>query len=237
MVELALKRHGHIDALVNNDAFPALRAPLAEARMEDFRSALEAMAVAAASGSPSWWRRRCASASRAASCSCRRRRRCAASPTTRPYVSARAAANGLVVLARQGARPRRHHGERGRLELCREPRLLPAAAARQHRGDGQDDGADPARPPRQERASSAPRSASCAPTARASSPATCCHTPAAGPDHTASRPESHRHGTTKTTACLHFRRFVPDPAPHPCWDDCRIGGMWDDLSPFIERQK
>src|SRR6185437_11698754 len=45
LVELALKRHGRIDALVNNDAFPALRAPLAEARMEDFRSALEAMAV------------------------------------------------------------------------------------------------------------------------------------------------------------------------------------------------
>jgi len=45
MVELALKRHGHIDALVNNDAFPALRAPLSEARLEDYRSALEAMAV------------------------------------------------------------------------------------------------------------------------------------------------------------------------------------------------
>jgi len=41
MVELALKRHGHIDALVNNDAFPALRAPLAEARLEDYRSALD----------------------------------------------------------------------------------------------------------------------------------------------------------------------------------------------------
>ena len=45
LVELALKRHGHIDALVNNDAFPALRAPLAEARLEDYRAALEAMAV------------------------------------------------------------------------------------------------------------------------------------------------------------------------------------------------
>ena len=45
LVELALKRAGRIDALVNNDAFPALRAPLAEARMEDFRAALEAMAV------------------------------------------------------------------------------------------------------------------------------------------------------------------------------------------------
>src|SRR5258707_13185703 len=45
LVELALKRHGHIDALVNNDAYPALRAPLAEARLEDYRAALEAMAV------------------------------------------------------------------------------------------------------------------------------------------------------------------------------------------------
>jgi NAD(P)-dependent dehydrogenase (short-subunit alcohol dehydrogenase family) len=46
LVDLALKRHGHIDALVNNDAYPALRAPLSEARLEDYRSALEAMAVA-----------------------------------------------------------------------------------------------------------------------------------------------------------------------------------------------
>src|ERR1043165_7967468 len=45
LVELALKRHGHVDALVNNDAYPALRAPLAEARVDDFRAALEAMAV------------------------------------------------------------------------------------------------------------------------------------------------------------------------------------------------
>jgi NAD(P)-dependent dehydrogenase (short-subunit alcohol dehydrogenase family) len=45
LVELALKRHGRIDALVNNDAFPALRAPLGEARLEDYRAALEAMAV------------------------------------------------------------------------------------------------------------------------------------------------------------------------------------------------
>jgi len=46
LVEMALKRHGHIDALVNNDAYPALRAPLGEARLEDYRAALEAMAVA-----------------------------------------------------------------------------------------------------------------------------------------------------------------------------------------------
>src|SRR5258708_12140281 len=46
LVELALKRHGHIDALVNNDAYPALRSPLGEARLEDYRAALQAMAVA-----------------------------------------------------------------------------------------------------------------------------------------------------------------------------------------------
>ena len=36
---------GRIDALVNNDAFPALRAKLAEASMDQFRAAFEAMAV------------------------------------------------------------------------------------------------------------------------------------------------------------------------------------------------
>jgi NAD(P)-dependent dehydrogenase (short-subunit alcohol dehydrogenase family) len=46
LVESALKRHGRIDALVNNDAYPALRAPLSEARLEDYRDALEIMAVA-----------------------------------------------------------------------------------------------------------------------------------------------------------------------------------------------
>ncbi|MBM3642975.1 MAG: SDR family oxidoreductase [Alphaproteobacteria bacterium] len=46
LVALALKRYGRIDALVNNDAWPALRAPLGEARMQDYRDALEAMAVA-----------------------------------------------------------------------------------------------------------------------------------------------------------------------------------------------
>ena len=45
LVEEALKRQGRIDALVNNDAFPALRAPLNEARLEDYRTALEVMAV------------------------------------------------------------------------------------------------------------------------------------------------------------------------------------------------
>ena len=86
------------------------------------------------------------------------------------------------LLARQGARPRRHHGQCRRLELCREPRLLPAGAARQHGGDGQDDGANSAGPARQEPTSSARRSASSARTARASSPATSCRTPAVGRD-------------------------------------------------------
>lgn len=45
IVEGALKLATRIDALVSNDAYPALRAPLTEARMEDFRAALETMVV------------------------------------------------------------------------------------------------------------------------------------------------------------------------------------------------
>jgi NAD(P)-dependent dehydrogenase (short-subunit alcohol dehydrogenase family) len=76
LVELALKRHGHIDALVNNDAYPALRAPLGEARLDDYRAALEAMAgriVFVSSAAP-----------------------LRGIANYAPYVSARAAANGLV---------------------------------------------------------------------------------------------------------------------------------------------
>ncbi len=42
----ALEAHGRIDALVSNDAFPAIRAPLAEASLDDLRAGLEAMLVA-----------------------------------------------------------------------------------------------------------------------------------------------------------------------------------------------
>lgn len=45
IVEEASAIAGRIDALVNNDAFPALRAKLAEADMDQFRAALEAMVV------------------------------------------------------------------------------------------------------------------------------------------------------------------------------------------------
>src|SRR5471030_1390488 len=95
LVEMALKRHGHIDALVNNDAYPALRAPLGEARMEDYRAALEAMAVA-----PFRLTQLVAPAMRK-----RKHGRIvfvsSAAPLRgianyAPYVSARAAANGLV---------------------------------------------------------------------------------------------------------------------------------------------
>ena len=95
LVELALKRHGHIDALVNNDAYPALRAPLGETRMEDYRAALEAMAVA-----PLRLTQLVAPAMRK-----RKHGRIvfvsSAAPLRgianyAPYVSARAAANGLV---------------------------------------------------------------------------------------------------------------------------------------------
>ena len=45
IVEQTMKLASRIDALVSNDAWPALRAPIAEARMEDYRAALEALAV------------------------------------------------------------------------------------------------------------------------------------------------------------------------------------------------
>ena len=45
-VDDALAAHGRIDALVNNDAFPAIRAPVAEASLDDLRAGLEAMLVA-----------------------------------------------------------------------------------------------------------------------------------------------------------------------------------------------
>ena len=45
-VDDALAAHGRVDALVNNDAFPAIRAPVAEASLDDLRAGLEAMLVA-----------------------------------------------------------------------------------------------------------------------------------------------------------------------------------------------
>jgi NAD(P)-dependent dehydrogenase (short-subunit alcohol dehydrogenase family) len=95
MVELALRRNGHIDALVNNDAFPALRAPLGEARLEDFRAALEAMAVApfhlVQLVAPAMRKRRSGRIVFVSSAAPLR-----GIANYAPYVSARAAANGLV---------------------------------------------------------------------------------------------------------------------------------------------
>lgn len=95
LVELALKRHGHIDALVNNDAFPALRAPLDEARMEDFRDALEAMAVQPLRltqlVAPSMRQRKTGRIVFVSSAAPLR-----GIANYAPYVAARAAANGLV---------------------------------------------------------------------------------------------------------------------------------------------
>jgi NAD(P)-dependent dehydrogenase (short-subunit alcohol dehydrogenase family) len=96
LVELALKRHGHIDALVNNDAYPALRAPLAEARLEDYRAALEAMAVAPFRPRAARGARRCASASRGRIVFVSSAAPLRGIANYAPYVSARAAANGLV---------------------------------------------------------------------------------------------------------------------------------------------
>ena len=95
LVELALKRFGHIDALVNNDAYPALRAPLAEARLEDYRDALEMMAVVpfrlAQLVAPSMRKRRQGRIVFVSSAAPLR-----GIANYAPYVSARAAANGLV---------------------------------------------------------------------------------------------------------------------------------------------
>lgn len=95
LVELALKRHGHIDALVNNDAYPALRAPLGEARLEDYRDALEAMAVApfhlVQLVAPSMRKRKSGRIVFVSSAAPLR-----GIANYAPYVSARAAANGLV---------------------------------------------------------------------------------------------------------------------------------------------
>jgi NAD(P)-dependent dehydrogenase (short-subunit alcohol dehydrogenase family) len=45
VAQAALDRHGRIDALVNNDAYPALRAPIADAQLGKLREAFEAMVV------------------------------------------------------------------------------------------------------------------------------------------------------------------------------------------------
>lgn len=95
MVELALKRHGHIDALVSNDAYPALRAPLGEARLEDYRAAFETMAVApfhlVQLVAPSMRKRKSGRIVLVSSAAPLR-----GIANYAPYVSARAAANGLV---------------------------------------------------------------------------------------------------------------------------------------------
>jgi NAD(P)-dependent dehydrogenase (short-subunit alcohol dehydrogenase family) len=45
IAQAALDRHGRIDALVNNDAYPAVRAALAEAQLAKLREAFEIMVV------------------------------------------------------------------------------------------------------------------------------------------------------------------------------------------------
>jgi NAD(P)-dependent dehydrogenase (short-subunit alcohol dehydrogenase family) len=96
VVEQVLKRHGgRIDALINNDAYPALRAPLTEARMEDYRDALETMAVAPLRlvqlVAPAMRKRKFGRIVFVSSAAPLR-----GIANYAPYVSARAAANGLV---------------------------------------------------------------------------------------------------------------------------------------------
>lgn len=45
MVAAVLAARGQIDVLINNDAFPALRAPVEDASLEDFRATLEGLLV------------------------------------------------------------------------------------------------------------------------------------------------------------------------------------------------
>lgn len=45
LVAAVTAEHGRIDVLVNNDAFPAIRAPVEKARIGDLRDALEALVV------------------------------------------------------------------------------------------------------------------------------------------------------------------------------------------------
>lgn len=46
LVAAVTATHGRIDALVSNDAFPAIRAPLEEAALDDLRAGLEALVTA-----------------------------------------------------------------------------------------------------------------------------------------------------------------------------------------------
>lgn len=45
IVESLTAEHGHIDVLVNNDAFPAIRAPVESAGLHDLRAALENLVI------------------------------------------------------------------------------------------------------------------------------------------------------------------------------------------------
>lgn len=46
IVAAVTDRHGRIDVLVNNDAFPAIRAPVEDAELDDLRASLEALVTA-----------------------------------------------------------------------------------------------------------------------------------------------------------------------------------------------
>ena len=45
IIDVALKSHGRLDAVISNDDAPAIRAPLESAKLDDFRAGLEAMMV------------------------------------------------------------------------------------------------------------------------------------------------------------------------------------------------
>ena len=96
LVDEVVQAHGRIDIVVSNDAYPAIRAPIDEAKLEDMRAGLEALAVApfalAAAAVPHMKRQGGGKIILVTSAAPFR-----GLPNYAMYVTARAAANGLAV--------------------------------------------------------------------------------------------------------------------------------------------
>ena len=104
LVEGLVATHGRLDVLVANDAFPAIRAPVEEAQLDDLRAGLEALVVQpfafAAAAAPVMKRRRSGSIVLVTSAAPLR-----GLPNYSMYAAARGGANALAVsLARELAR-------------------------------------------------------------------------------------------------------------------------------------
>jgi NAD(P)-dependent dehydrogenase (short-subunit alcohol dehydrogenase family) len=96
LVAEVIQAHGRLDIVVSNDAYPAIRAPVDEAKLEDMRAALEALAVApfglAAAVVPQMRKQGGGKIILVTSAAPLR-----GLPNYAMYVTARAAANGLVM--------------------------------------------------------------------------------------------------------------------------------------------